>query len=248
MATLYWYKTGVDDNWTTLTGNWWFDEEHTQQASALPGSADSVYLLGNVVPILSSPVTLYLFDTRGVPDVGSDLTSHITIAEGGTLRFGNEVGMNDWNGNASNASTIEFYGMSFSSGIIGNGAIFNDYCIVTNGTVGENAVFNDYSICGGGVIGDGATFNDFSMIHAWVDDLVLNSVIWNSQGAVQFFQNIFYAKFTLAGDWVCKRPLQINGLNWGPGKIIIPRREMDIPIGTGGAKIVVGQAYGYGEC
>lgn len=247
MATLYWYKTGVDANWTTLTGNWWLDEEHTQQASALPGSDDSVYLLGNVAPTLSNPVTLYLFDTRGIPNVSGELTSHITIAAGGTLRVGNEMDAQQWAGNALNASIIEFYGMSYSSGLLGSGAVFNGDSAVYGGTVGENAVFNDYTVCSGGVLADGATFNDFSTITGGANDLVLNSVIWNSQGTVAFDPNAFYVTFKLSGDWVCKRPLRIKGLNWGTGKILVPRREMDILIGTGGAKIVIGQAYGYGR-
>jgi hypothetical protein len=31
-----WYKTGANDQWTTLAGNWWLDCTHTDQAPALP--------------------------------------------------------------------------------------------------------------------------------------------------------------------------------------------------------------------
>jgi hypothetical protein len=39
---LYWDNQGADAHWTTLEGNWWTDENHTEQASSLPAAGDSI--------------------------------------------------------------------------------------------------------------------------------------------------------------------------------------------------------------
>jgi chitinase len=41
---LYWYNSGGDNQWNTLTGNWWTDINHTIQVSSLPNSSNSIII------------------------------------------------------------------------------------------------------------------------------------------------------------------------------------------------------------
>ncbi|MDB5259084.1 MAG: hypothetical protein JWO73_292 [Candidatus Taylorbacteria bacterium] len=61
--SIYWYKTGADAYWTTLAGNWWTDEAHTSQASALPASGACV----GTVPDSEIPIVV----VDDVPEVST---------------------------------------------------------------------------------------------------------------------------------------------------------------------------------
>lgn len=47
---IYWYKTGVDNQWGTLLGNWWTDAAHTAPAIILPDDSSAVITLGSDGP------------------------------------------------------------------------------------------------------------------------------------------------------------------------------------------------------
>ncbi len=47
---IYWYKTGANSDWITLSGNWWNDAGHTSQAGWLPSATNTVVTLGTVAP------------------------------------------------------------------------------------------------------------------------------------------------------------------------------------------------------
>jgi len=270
MTTLYWYKTGANAAWTTLTGNWWLDhpslgDGHDMvQASALPANGDEVYLLGATPPTQTPEISLMLFDTTNLSGsmMSSNSTELISIASGGVLNLGRTGVGHWWYGDASAATVITFRGDASNVGTVGDNAIFldssatngivgnhvqlRDYATVQGGVVGDNATFGDYSSVWGGIIGDNAIFMGHSNINFGAGEGgTLHSLTWDSDGTVNFAG--FAGTSYLLGDWQLRRPLKLSYDLVGPGRIIIPRREMDILLGTGGAKIVVGQAYGYGR-
>lgn len=128
MANIYWYKTGTDAVWETVTGNWWNDANHTEQASAIPQANDSVYLLGSTAPSANPAVdiTLTVFDTSGCSAIITGQTwENITIATGGTLTIGSSILVHNWVGDASAASVCNI-GAGLAQLILGNtGGILN---------------------------------------------------------------------------------------------------------------------------
>ncbi len=136
----YWYKTGVDAQWTTLAGNWWSDINHTQQASSLPMSLTDVVTLGSVAPIVN-------LDTWVAPASIDATNTGISF----TSQADNALNM-DVLGDAT------FYGSSSldSSTITGN-VIFNDQSY-NEGSVSGDATFVGIDSYNSGSVGGDAIF------------------------------------------------------------------------------------------
>ena len=142
---LYWYNSGADTNWNTLTGNWWTDSSHTVQADALPTREDSTKTLGTVGPVVDldgdweEPESIDATDT-GITftstenaQLTTDLTGNATF--NGTVRYNATL-----DGNATFNDTTR--NVSFHT-VLGN-ATFNDSSS-NAATVAGNAIFNDSS-------------------------------------------------------------------------------------------------------
>jgi hypothetical protein len=132
------YNAAIDNDWGNL-GNWWLNETHTQPASRLPRSIDSV--------VLTKPC--YANSTSSIATVIS-----LTMNDPGTGPFPPELGINIivknaiFNDSCGNVDTI-----------IGN-VIFNDSSVNNYGTVIGNVVFNNDSINFYGYIDGNVVFND----------------------------------------------------------------------------------------
>ena len=167
MAAKYWYQSGADAHWNTVTGNWWNDAAHTSQAASIPVNTNDVYLLGSVAPDTSpSAVTLHRLDTSGLnanlTAAGCDLSA-ISIAKGLNPQFGVLlIGASGYNhefggSTTSTANTCTFqYGAAFNSGTIQGNATFNNSWM-SGGTINGTATFNGGD-AGGGTIAT-AIFN-----------------------------------------------------------------------------------------
>jgi hypothetical protein len=159
MASKYWYKTGADAKWTTVTGNWWSNAAHTVQAASIPADGDDVYMLGTSYPLTAPPavVTLHRYDTSGYRTGDADIdTQNLKIAENGILIVGNRnsTATMGWDGDATAAGiTILFqgYGCLRLPGSVGNNAIFQDYSS-SSGRIGPKATFKNFSTARGGVV------------------------------------------------------------------------------------------------
>lgn len=175
MANIYWYQSGVDAKWDTVTGNWWTDAAHTQQAGGVPATGDYVRLLGTTAPTgaPATAIALIGFDTSGLGpnvDLVETITSEkISISEGGTLIMGvsgADTGRHTWLGTTGTTGTFTFQGSSSHDsfggvvGTAGNGATYADAAEMI-GVTGNNAVFNNTGNIGG-TIGTYATFNGLS--------------------------------------------------------------------------------------
>jgi hypothetical protein len=142
-ANKYWYKTGADANWDTVTGNWWdTDTEgvYSGQSASVPTTGDFVYIRGPIAPDTapSTPVALSGFDTAGFVYVGGDasilfeaITSPISIQENGVLNFISNVNGGYsyvyWGGTTAATGTFTFSGNDTDN----------------NGTVGDYAIFSE---------------------------------------------------------------------------------------------------------
>ena len=162
--TLYWYSAGADNNWSTLTGNWWTDGGHSSQAVSLPGEFDTVTIVGGRGALGPSVDA----DTWVEPESidASALAVTFTSAGGGgpTITI---IGDAIFNGTSSNGGTVT------------GDAIFNDNS-TNNGVVSGGAVFNDLSYNLGVVEGDA----QFSYATAGVVTLSGEQVWGEVQGAI----------------------------------------------------------------
>ncbi len=156
---IFWYKTGINDNWNTLLGNWWTNEAHTEQAEELPTSGAVVKTLGTVGPSANTDTWTepYSIDATATGIYLSG-TSSISAEMFGNVTFNDEV---------SNSSNITgnaiFYNSTQNDGIITGNAIFNNSSIFLSGSVSGNVTFNDFSALNNNGEVDGlATFNDNS--------------------------------------------------------------------------------------
>ena len=210
MANKYWFKSGVNAAWNTVTGNWWNDASHTSQALSIPVTGDYVYLLGSTVPSTTpAAVTLSGFDTQSLEAHFSFLkTQNITIQSGGDLIMGNAASAggpytHEWNGTTAAVGTFVFSDNSNVSagGVVGDYAIFNDLAGASlDSIVGDYAIFNDSSgVTGVEVtVGDYATFNDSATSTGIIGDYaVFNDTASTTEGTLGDF-----ARFndTSAGD------------------------------------------------
>ncbi len=97
---IYWYKTGANSDWITLSGNWWDDAGHTSQAASLPNGTSTVVTLGTVAPRVdldawTTPLALDA-STTGI------FFSSIGGSENNVAVTGNAT----FEGNAGNSNTI----------------------------------------------------------------------------------------------------------------------------------------------
>ncbi len=157
--TIFWYKTGANTNWNTLSGNWWTNEAHTEQAEELPTSVDVVKTLGTVGPLASVDTWTepYSIDATATGIYLSG-TSSISAEMFGNVTFNDEV---------SNSSNITgnaiFYNSTQNDGIITGNAIFYNNSVFLSGSVTGNATFYDESaLHNNGEVDGLATFNDNS--------------------------------------------------------------------------------------
>lgn len=183
--TLYWFQTGADSNWTTLTGNWWTDAAHTSQASLLPASDTSVITVGTTSPridlgtwtapanITATSTGLWVTATStdfGIPGFHTNVTGYIAfnnyaILEGGLIN-GNiifrDYSRNYGTGAIADGYTVDFYDNTGNVRAINGTVTFNDTSFNAD-VISGTSTFNDssYNYTVGTVSGD-ATFNDSS--------------------------------------------------------------------------------------
>jgi len=119
----YWYKTGADTNWTTLTGNWWAYSDHTSQAAALPTASDPIATLGTTGPSVDlatwvKPLSIDASTT------GIIFTSTATSSPGLNI-----IGTTTFNGASYNGNTITgnsiFNSTSYNAGTVTGSSTFN---------------------------------------------------------------------------------------------------------------------------
>ncbi len=181
--TFYWYKTGVDSNWQTLTGNWWTDSDHTIQAGSLPGSFDDVITVGSTSPEIdliswTEPASIVATSTglsvtaiptgefgenlALYPTVTGDVVFHEHAVLGGTLD-GNAI-FNDYSRNYG--VITDSHTVTFNDGTANVRPITGT--ITFNGSshnwddVSGTVVFNGNSLNDTGTVLGDATFNDSS--------------------------------------------------------------------------------------
>jgi hypothetical protein len=178
----YWFNAGADDNWETLTGNWWTDAGHTIQALSLPGSTDAVITVGAsgtgpsvdldtwIEPaMIDASATGITFSSSAQNSLSSGITGDATFfgsASNGANIIGNAI-FNDLSTNDGEVSGYAKY-MYAHAGTI---TIANDSWW-GGGTSGSNIgdddlgivswIFNGNSFNDGADIDGDATFNDSS--------------------------------------------------------------------------------------
>lgn len=150
-ATLYWHKEGADNQWTTLSGNWWTDIEHSSGASELPGSGDDVITLGTTYPEVD-------LDSWTEPSsIEASSTGIVFTNEGMTCLTINITGSTTFNGTSCNqdttvTGTTTFNGSSYNAGTITGTTTFNDtsfnWGTITGTTTFNGASFNSGTITG----------------------------------------------------------------------------------------------------
>ncbi|MEO5635174.1 MAG: hypothetical protein ABIS26_01200, partial [Candidatus Paceibacterota bacterium] len=140
-STLY-FNAGANNDWNTVTGNWWDDAGFLSQAGALPTVSDDVIISGNVTSNSGPAASVNTMIMNGT----SIIQIPVTVANGAT--FNNTSSMD----NVTLTGNAEFNDSSFinHSGIITGDAVYNDSS--TNGAfnggsahVQGNAIFNDSS-------------------------------------------------------------------------------------------------------
>jgi hypothetical protein len=158
---LYWYKTGADAHWATVTGNWWTDAAHTQQASGIPSTDDSVYILGATAPDTAPSVAVSLlgFDTTGLTGVlATVVTVPITIKATGTLTINNSVKdgaspkLHHWGGVALNGATVLLGQEASNAGTLGDNVSMLRAQNEATGIIGNHLTCLDSFL--GGTVGD----------------------------------------------------------------------------------------------
>ena len=145
-ATLYWYNSGDDAQWTTLEGNWWTNADHADghEAGALPTANDSVVTVGTVGPEVN-------LDSEGLvlpafPATINARATGITFTSAETRDFtGTITGSTTFNGSSYNAGTITgtttLNGTGYNSGTITGTTTLNSTSYNV-GTINGPAKFN----------------------------------------------------------------------------------------------------------
>jgi hypothetical protein len=152
--TLY-FDGSYDEFWHDLR-NWWNDENHTDQATSLPKSVDTVIVTDTSIDTEEGSEPTVANFTLNDPSNGYSLFGPLTV-----------TGVATFNGVSSNLSTsltgnAVFNADSYNGGTINGNATFNDDSFSdAGGTVTGNGVFNNNSFNEGTVSGD-AVFNGFS--------------------------------------------------------------------------------------
>ncbi|MEI8062151.1 MAG: Hint domain-containing protein [bacterium] len=185
--TLYWFQSGADSDWTTLSGNWWTDAAHTSQASLLPDSSTSVITVGTTSPRINlgtwtAPSSIIVTSTGlwvtatstdiGVPGFSSTVTGNVSFNDyailGGGLINGNVIfrdnSRNYGTGAIVDGHTVDFYNNTANVRAINGTITFHDTSYnASNSAISGTVVFDDssYNYTVGAVSGD-ATFNNSS--------------------------------------------------------------------------------------
>ncbi len=114
----YWYNSGANTNWTTLTGNWWTYSDHTSQAAVLPTASDPITTLGSTAPSVD------LLDIAWVKPLSIDASTTGIIFTSATAASPglNITGSTTFNGASYNANTVTgtttFNGTSYNAGTV----------------------------------------------------------------------------------------------------------------------------------
>jgi len=172
MASKYWYKTGVNAHWATVTGNWWDDAAHTQQSAAVPAANDAIHLLGATAPDTgpAAPITFSSMDSSGLAAALDQAVTDglITLhSANGVNRFGNAAGAHVFSGTITAAASVTFSHNSCLYGSISNAAavVFEGDSFQDSGTItvpaGGTLVFRGsaHMQSGSTIVGD-AVFQD----------------------------------------------------------------------------------------
>jgi hypothetical protein len=179
---IYWYKSGADAHWNTVTGNWWTDAAHTQQAGRAPTDGDYVYVLGAASPASAIPpdtaaptMTLAGYDSTGFGDKGTlapTITAAITIAADGTLRVGRPAKYlldfpkeQGWGGVALNGATVVFTYEGTNYGTLGDHVSMLGSRNMPTGVIGNHLTAIDSFL--EGTIGDYLSWDssDAAIVH-----------------------------------------------------------------------------------
>jgi len=228
---LYWFKNGVDAQWTTLQGNWWNDAEHTSQASSLPTNQDDTVTIGIsgtgpnvdldiwVVPKnIDASATGITFTSNSGRSPTVSVTASTTF-DGSSISDGNVTGNVTFNDSSSNQGEVtgnaffndssfnSFNFNTFNPGTVDGDAYFNDSSS-NQGKIAGNAYFNNSSSNQDEVVGD-AYFNDSSFNYNTVDEDATFGGLSINEGIVTGT-----AKFTDAVGNVINIP---DGGQWGYG-------------------------------
>lgn len=205
MATLY-FNGAVDGDWNEL-GNWWQDSAGTVAATAIPGVADTAYVIGaSTVSTNSgdpaSVANIFIIESSSF-EISATVSGLATVGaspEGIAYLYPNSTGVSiDGNaafygasqlGYGSVTGTAEFYDFStcYDPGENGH-VIFYDYSrayytkVAFEGTI----TFNDFSVLWGGIyqpVSCTITFNDDSAWEIDTDSFVDNSnITFNDRSA-----------------------------------------------------------------
>ncbi|MEK7610127.1 MAG: hypothetical protein AAB470_03375 [Patescibacteria group bacterium] len=178
----YWYNSGADANWTTLTGNWWTDSARTLQAGALPTASDPIVTSGSTRPSvdlatwvkplsIDASVTGITFTSATAASPGLNITGNVTFNGSsynsntitGTAKFSSATG------GVNTLTTGMQWGSGTSTAIVGS-----DDAIITSW------VFNNNSINNGTTTS--ATFNSTSYNNATsTDTITFNETSYNNR-------------------------------------------------------------------
>ena len=174
-ATMYWYNSGADAQWTTRVGNWWTNVGHSSQAGSLPGAGDAVVTMaGSVGPqvnldIWTQPASINASLT-GITFNSSSYHAILIGVTGSTTFAGTSVNSGTVTG------TTTFNGSGWNQGSITGTTTFNDLSF-NNGTIIGIAVFNNatggiVTVLGGGRWGNGTATSivghDLQPISEWI--------------------------------------------------------------------------------
>lgn len=224
MATLHWWKTGVNAAWTTVTGNWWTTWDAVAKASGQAGDAptdgDSVYIHtdeSHAAPTGAFPEHEYaLIDTSDA--IATTVTFSSTLASvsaGGTIICG-ASGMTTahaWIGDATAASIAKSYSKIPAAGaVLGNWPdgveLYGDGFYI--GTIAGGAKMygaTSWTSFGGSTMGPASG---------------VGKLIWNSTGQLGIYTDVgdgnqLYAAVLRNLDVILRSGLTIGCANAGIG-------------------------------
>ncbi len=166
LSPIYWYNDGVNNDWDTLTGNWWSDSGHNNQALELPGYFDSVTTLGSQGP----EVNLHTWVAPGSIDATATGISFASTGYGDSIPL-DITGSTTIKGSNYLVSPYKIIGHAtfFNNSINNGGTIIGDATFHNNaynydGNITGNAIFYDNGENAfGGIVAGSALFYDNSV-------------------------------------------------------------------------------------
>jgi hypothetical protein len=174
MATLYFYYGGVGfPDWANLS-NWWTDSSFTAQASAIPGSGDSVVITnGSTLDDDFTVINLTVQNGAHIAPAGSPYTLTVTgtVAFEGSSYLGSTT--ISWSGATASFSNSSYLASGSTFTVAGTGTLTLQDSAYNSGTItntsGGLVIFN-----GSGAVNSGAVTN------AAVTDVRFNNGATNS--------------------------------------------------------------------